>query len=98
MHVDVPNPGLGEYLDDLFCERCWHCREVCPCDPRPLPEPAPSAEVRTLQRAIRAERSQEPLDAPARPHTRGTADSRSAAPLGPRSPLFPGYYRTGGAA
>lgn len=98
MHTALPDPELGEYLADLFCERCWHCRDVCPCDPQPLPEPKRSATVRTIQRGQAAEIDSEPLEAPAGPDTRGTAESASTEPLGPFSPLFPGYYRIGGAA
>lgn len=93
MHTALPDPELGEYLADLFCERCWHCREVCPCNPRPLPEPRPSATVRTIQRGVIAESAAEIGEAPAGVTTPDEPVEAASEPLGrqngPVCGLFP---------
>ena len=93
MHTALPNSELGQYLADLFCERCWHCREVCPCDPQPLPEPKPSATVRTLQRGTAAENAAEPVEAPAEVTTPDEPVDATSGALGrqngPVCGLFP---------
>lgn len=96
--TQLPDPDLEARIGDLIHEWCSLPVDVCPCNPRPLPEPKRSATVRTIQRGQAAEIDSEPLDAPAGPDTRGTTESASTATLGPFSPLFPDYYRTGGAA
>ena len=94
----LPAPDVVAWMDALVHSWCGFPRHLCPCDPQPLPEPKRSAAVLRLQRGRRAESAAEPPGTDLRPDTHGPADDASPAALGPMTPLFPGYYKTGGAA
>lgn len=96
--TELPAPAVAERLEALVHGWCGMPRDICRCDPRPLPEPKPSGVVRALQRGRRAEIDSEPLDDHPAPDTRGTPETAPEPPLSPISALFPGCYRTGGAA
>lgn len=51
----LPDPAVEARIAGLLHDWCGRTVNLCPCDPRPLPKPVSSPQVRRLQRAARAE-------------------------------------------
>ena len=91
--TQLPDPALEDRIDGLIHEWCSLPVDLCPCNPRPLPEPKPSATVRTIQRGVIAESAAEPAETPdgvTTPERSVEAASEPHSPQnGPVCGLFP---------